>query len=83
MVRIYQFPSCPYCAMVARAVQSLGLRESVDYEMIDARRGTPGREDVVRLGGMSQVPFLVDGDVSMYESRDIIAYLHRKYATHV
>jgi glutathione S-transferase len=80
MVQIYQFASCPYCQRVLRAADRLGLVEGRDYEKIEASRGTPGRAVVVRLGGMSQVPFLVDGDVQMYESADIIDYLAAKFA---
>jgi glutathione S-transferase len=66
--------------MVMNSIQNLGLKEGVDYEKIEASRGTPGREKVLEIGGKNQVPFLVDGNVSMYESRDIILYLKEKYS---
>lgn len=81
MIQIYQFAACPYCQRVLRALDRLGLVEGRDYEKIEASRGTPGRATVVQLGGMSQVPFLVDGDVRMYESADIVDYLAAKFAT--
>ena len=71
---------CPYCMMVRRALDDMGLREDQDYELIEASRGTSGRKRVIELGGKSQVPFLVDGDVQMYESRDIISYLKKKFS---
>jgi glutathione S-transferase len=81
MIQIYQFASCPYCQRVLRAADRLGLVEGRDYEIVEASRGTPGRAKVVQLGGMSQVPFLVDGAVRMYESADIVDYLAAKFAT--
>ncbi|GBF48936.1 glutaredoxin-like protein [Leptospira ryugenii] len=81
MFRLFQFDSCPYCAKVRRAIQDLGLQEGKDFAYVEASRGTPGREEVIKLGGLSQVPFLVDGNVQMYESQDIIGYLKEKYST--
>lgn len=48
----------------------------VEFEEIDATRGTPGSDELVNLGGKQQVPFLVDeaNNVQMYESDEIIKY---------
>ncbi len=78
MVKLYLWDSCPYCRKVSRAVKGLGLAEGVDYEKIEAGAGTPGRMTVQHLGGKAMVPFLVDGDLRMYESDDIISYLQSK-----
>ncbi|EKJ88725.1 glutathione S-transferase-like protein [Leptospira meyeri] len=80
MIRLYQYDTCPYCRRVIQTTESLGLIPGKDIEYVEASYGTPGRAEVVRLGGLSQVPFLVDGDVQMYESADIIAYLRSKYS---
>ncbi|TGN08138.1 glutathione S-transferase N-terminal domain-containing protein [Leptospira ilyithenensis] len=80
MLRLYQYATCPYCQMVIRTMKNLGLAENKDFVLVEASRGTKGREEVVSLGGMSQVPFLVDGDTKMYESDDIITYLQKKYS---
>ena len=61
-----------------KAVQEMGLKEGTDYTVIDGAPGTPGRAVVEQTGGKGMVPFLIDGDVSMYESDDIIAYLRKK-----
>ncbi|MCB1173001.1 MAG: glutathione S-transferase N-terminal domain-containing protein [Leptospiraceae bacterium] len=79
MVRIYQFAGCPFCYAVLARCRDLGLEAGRDYELVEASRGTPGRAEVIERGGLSQVPFLVDGDVQMYESRDIIRYLEQKF----
>ncbi|EKR72896.1 glutathione S-transferase N-terminal domain-containing protein [Leptospira noguchii] len=77
-MKLYHFQSCPYCSYVRDEFQKMGLVPEKDYELIEASRGTPGREKVIQLGGKSQVPFLVDGDIRMYESRDIVKYVKLK-----
>lgn len=55
------------------------MSDKVSYEEVTAERGTPGAEEVERLGGKLQVPFLVDTEagISMYESDDIINYVQK------
>lgn len=60
------------------AVAELDLVEGTDFEVISAGPGTPGRLIVKERGGKSMVPFLVDGELSMYESDEIIDYLRKK-----
>lgn len=79
MFKLYQYDSCPYCYRVRQTIEKLGLTEGKDYILVEARNGTPGRDEVIRLGGISQVPFLVDGEMRMYESLDIISYLQNKF----
>ncbi|MEM7180282.1 MAG: glutathione S-transferase N-terminal domain-containing protein [Spirochaetota bacterium] len=81
MVKIYQFDSCPFCRKVREAAKGMGLLLGKDYELVEASRGTPGRDEVLQIGGKGQVPFLVDGEVNMYESDDIIRYLQAKFKT--
>lgn len=80
MIQLFQYDSCPYCAKVISTLQSLQLKENKDYKLVEASRGTSGREEVLRLGGKNQVPFLVDDSISMYESDDIIKYLRNKFS---
>ncbi|RME77447.1 glutaredoxin [Candidatus Woesearchaeota archaeon] len=75
MIKIYVKEGCPFCERVQRAVEELGI----SVEFIDAPRGSKNREEMVAIGGKEQVPFLVDGDVHMYESEDIINYLKEKF----
>ncbi|TGK35143.1 glutaredoxin [Leptospira gomenensis] len=77
-MKLYQYRTCPYSSYVREEFEKMGLVPGKDYELVEASRGTPGREEVIRLGGLSQVPFLVDGDTKLYESRDIVAYVRRK-----
>lgn len=81
MVELYIANTCPFCIKVIRAVEQMGLQEGKDYVIVDAAPGTPGRQKVLDTGGDSMVPFLIDGEVSMYESDDIIDYLRTNYAS--
>jgi glutaredoxin 2 len=70
---------CPFCIKVRTVADALGI----ELNLIDAERGSAGREVVIELGGKSMVPFLVDTtanpEVRMYESDDIIAHLKKYY----
>lgn len=78
MLKLYTYASCGYCARVRDAFKQM----AIPFEEIDAEQGTPGSEELVRLGGKQQVPFLVDEEagVSMYESNDIISYVRTRAA---
>jgi glutathione S-transferase len=78
MVEIYFSGRCPFCIKVVRAAEQMGLVEGEDYRLIEAGPGTAGRQTVIDTGGREMVPFLIDGEVSMYESDDIIAYLRTR-----
>lgn len=80
MVELYISSTCPFCIKVIRAADQMGLSEGSDYRIIDAAHGTQGRKKVLDTGGKGMVPFLIDGDVWMYESDDIIDYLQRKFS---
>ena len=79
MVELYLNARCPYCQKVLAAVKKFGLKEGEHFSVIDAAPGTPGNDVVLKVGGDTMVPFLIDGDVSMYESDDIIAYMEKKF----
>ncbi len=78
MIQLYLWDECPFCRKVSQAANNIGMTEGVDYQKIAAGPGTPGRLTVQSIGGKTMVPFLVDGDLCMYESADIIAYLEKK-----
>lgn len=77
---LYQYDACPYCAMVRAAISQLGI----DIEIRDTLRNPQHRRELMRGGGMSQVPCLrldyPDGRTEwMYESLDIIRYLRQRF----
>ncbi len=77
MIELYMRDGCPFCRKVVQAAGEFGLKEGKDFTVINAAAGTPGREVVLNRGGKAMVPFMIDGEISMYESGDIIAYLKR------
>ncbi len=78
MIQIYVREGCPFCQKVLVAAQQFGLKEGEDYTIVDAAPGTLGRKVVLDVGGKAMVPFLIDGEVSMYESDDIVEYLKNR-----
>lgn len=81
MIQLYVRDGCPYCQKVLAATQELGMQEGKDFTVIDAAPGTKGRDVVLDVGGKAMVPFMINGEVSMYESDDIVAYLKDKAAS--
>jgi glutathione S-transferase len=75
---LYDFEACPYCRIVREALTALHL----DVEIRPCPRGGKRfRPEAERVGGKLQFPLLVDKntDTTLYESRDIVAYLFRRY----
>ncbi len=75
---LYDRAACPYCRAVREAITALHL----DVEIRPCPKGgTRFLPEVVRLGGKSMVPLLVDRNTGaqLYESADIVTYLFRTY----
>jgi glutaredoxin len=73
---LYHFSGCPYCALVRRAIDQLGL----DVELRNILESSERRRELVEATGRQTVPCLriesQDGGVRwMHESRDIVDYL--------
>ncbi|KND50890.1 MAG: hypothetical protein AB202_00595 [Parcubacteria bacterium C7867-007] len=77
MLTLYVKTGCPYCAKVLRAGEELGI----DFDLKNVSDDGIVEELIAR-GGKEQMPYLVDAEmnVEMYESDDIIAYLHQRFA---
>lgn len=78
---LYHFDSCPFCAMVRSAIDSLGI----DVELRDVFHDPQYRDDLVEARGRATVPVLritsPDGEERwMPESRDIVSYLQKTYS---
>ncbi len=79
MLTLYVLTGCPYCAKVLAAGRELGI----EFNLKNV--GDPGvTEELIARGGKRQMPYLVDEEagVEMYESDDIVDYLHQKYVKH-
>lgn len=77
---LYQFSSCPFCIKVRREIARLSL----NIELKDAQHDPANRADLKAGGGEVKVPCLRitnehGAHIWMYESGDIIAYLHERF----
>lgn len=74
---LYVRTGCPYCAKVLAAGEELGITFNLKNV---AEHGIA--DELIARGGKKQMPYLVDEDqhVEMYESDDIVKYLHEHYA---
>ena len=81
MIQLYFDPACPFCVRVLRFLE----QEQIPFEPkeISLWMDSPTKQELIALGGKSQVPFLVDADndVQMYESADILSYLQTRQQT--
>ncbi len=77
MLNLFIKPYCPYCARVIAANETI----KAPVEWLDITSNSHIKADLLDKGGKTQVPFLEDTEkgVMMYESDDIIAYLHAHY----
>ncbi|KYN85415.1 NrdH-redoxin [Vibrio cidicii] len=77
---LYQFEACPFCVKVRRAMK----RQSVHFELRDAKNNAEHRQALQQGGGKVKVPCLrieEDGQTRwLYESSDIVAYLEKEFA---
>ena len=69
---LYYFNECPYCQRVLKAIQELGIK----VELHNIRENEKDKEELIRVGGKKQVPCLFIDGKPLYESMDIIGYLH-------
>ncbi len=76
-MKLFIYEGCPYCLKVRDAMEKFGLKEDSDIKLVDAHQ-EQNKKKLLELGGKAQVPFLVDNEVMMYESDDIISYLIKK-----
>jgi glutathione S-transferase len=79
-VKLYSGPLSLFTAKVRVALDEKGL----PYERIEVgwsleRRYEPHHPEVCRLNPKRQVPVLVDGELSVYDSTQIFEYLEERY----
>ena len=74
---LYGFETSPFCRKVREALNELNL----DYEVRNVAKKSYRRPELVKRGGRMMVPYLIDRnrDKEMYESDEIVAYLHKHY----
>jgi glutathione S-transferase len=76
MITLYGKTGCPYTIRAIGALDAHGLsfiKKNIADPLVE--------EELMKLGGKHQVPYIVDGDVCMYESNDIIDYIEKTYGS--
>lgn len=77
MPTLYIKNTCYYCQKVLDFVHTY----QIDISVKDTISDPMAKEELLKLGGKCQVPFLFDPDkTSLYESEKIISYLRSNYA---
>mgnify|MGYP000934404832 FL=1 len=76
MVTLYINPECPFCIKTVEVAKEVGMPLTVK-DVHDPEVSA----QLLRLGGKIQMPYMTDDatGTSMYESDDIMAYLHANY----
>ena len=73
-ITLYTGDYCPYCRMVKKELDRLGL----EYESVNA--DADGREAVMELSGQRAIPVLTIGDEVLVDSSHIIRELRKRVA---
>ncbi|RAP35851.1 glutaredoxin [Candidatus Marinamargulisbacteria bacterium SCGC AAA071-K20] len=67
---LYHFASCPYCVRVRRHL----LEDAIQIREKDILVDPSARQELMDIGGKTQVPCLVIDGEPMYESADIVKW---------
>ena len=71
----YHFEGCPYCGRVKDFMK----KNNVTLLMKDTGKDPTALEELIRIGGKTQVPCLVIDGKALYESLDIIEWLKKNF----
>lgn len=78
-IRLYDFPLSGNCHKVRLLLSMLDLEhERVTIDVVAKQTASP---EFQRINPRGQVPFLVDGEVRIWDSMAILIYLARQYGT--
>lgn len=79
MIELYHSETCRFCVKVRNFLENEGI--AYVSKPISFSNNSKIKEELLQLGGKTQVPFLVDPEknVKMYESDDIVAYIKQNY----
>jgi glutathione S-transferase len=77
MLKLYDYPDCPFC----QKVRVVLAEKDLEFEKIfvDLRKGEQKTPEFRRLNPYGKVPVLVDEEEVIYESTVIIEYLEDEY----
>ena len=76
-LELWSFDTSPYCRLAREALCEL----EIPYVLHNVGKRSVNRKDFVSRSGKMMVPYLVDDNTgkAMFESADIVAYLHATY----
>ncbi|ROT67363.1 GST [Penaeus vannamei] len=77
-IDFYYFLPSPFCRSVLLTARALGL--SLNLKETNVWEGEQNKPEFVALNPQHSVPTLVDGDVTLWESRAICTYLASRYS---
>jgi glutathione S-transferase len=77
MIRLYDYPDCPFC----KKVRVVLAEKDLEYERIhvDLHKGEQKSPEFLKLNPYGKVPVLVDEDTVVYDSTIINEYLDEEY----
>ncbi|MDO8675447.1 MAG: glutathione S-transferase N-terminal domain-containing protein [Candidatus Omnitrophota bacterium] len=70
---LYHFQGCPYCGRVRDFLS----KENISVPMKDTHANPSFRDELIKIGGKTQVPCLVINGKALYESSDIIEWFKK------
>uniref|UniRef100_A0A6G1SG98 Glutathione S-transferase 1, isoform C n=1 Tax=Aceria tosichella TaxID=561515 RepID=A0A6G1SG98_9ACAR len=76
-IEFYYMPESPPCRAVEMVASLVGVSLNKHYINLFTKEHL--KDDYVKINPLHKVPFIVDGDVKMGESRAILMYLVNKY----
>ncbi len=78
MITLYVKSPCQYSA------HALAALDIYNVPFTEKNIADPVFEaELLKIGGRHKVPFLVDGDIHLYESDEIVAYIAKQYGNNV
>jgi maleylacetoacetate isomerase len=77
MIRLYDYPDCPFC----QKVRVVLAEKDLEYEAkaVDLRAGEQRTPEFLKLNPYGKVPVLVDDETVVYDSTIINEYLEDEY----
>ncbi|TJX12786.1 hypothetical protein E9840_12000 [Tissierella creatinini] len=70
-LKLFCMEGCPYCMKVIRYIE----KNNIPVELADIGKDPKNQEDLMKIGGLDQVPMLLIDGKPLYESSDIIQWL--------
>src|SRR5215470_15008618 len=77
MIRLYDYPDCPF----SQKVRVVLAEKELEFERVhvDLRKGEQKSAEFLKLNPYGKVPVLIDDDVVVYDSTVINEYLEDEY----